>query len=189
MATNEPVTRWPHDGGPPVARSPEASTGRLALHCVRRVVQLLVARQLHLDRGRVGQIEELTDGRRFTIYRESSSSEPCDGESLRLEMWFRLRWVPPGARLRAFLFERESILNTVLYAGFEGYRTKLWTFDHVTMEYAGIYEWRGREAAERYGRYAMSMLTPLSVPGSCGYRALPVAQISEEPGRSGERLG
>lgn len=141
---------------------------RPAMHCVVRVARLLAGRELHLHRGRIGESVELPDGRRFVIYRESSSSEPCEGDPVRLAMWFRLKGVPPGARVRAFLFERESILNTVLYAGFEGYRTKLWTVNHETNEYAGFYNWRDREAAERYVRYALTMLRPISVPGSLG---------------------
>jgi hypothetical protein len=132
------------------------------------VVHLLARRRLHLHRERIGDVVSLPDGRRFRIYRESSSSEPHSGRQVTLMMWFRLRWVPPGARLRAYLFERESILNTMLYAGFEGYRTKLWTVDHTTNDYAGFYTWCGREAAERYSWYAMRMLRPISVPGSLG---------------------
>lgn len=141
---------------------------RQALHCVGRVAGLLARRELHLHHDRIGDTVALADGRRFVIYRESSSSEPCAGEPVTMAMWFRLRGVPPGARVRAFLFERESILNTALYAGFEGYRTKLWTVDHATNDYAGFYNWTGRREAERYARYAMRMLRPISVIGSLG---------------------
>jgi hypothetical protein len=149
------------------ATSEQAALGP-ALRCVVQVVLLLARRQLHLDRSHVGSTVAVDDGREFVVYRESSSSAPSEGELLALAMWFRLRWVPPGARVRAFLFERESILNTVLYAGFAGYRTKLWTVNHQTNDYAGFYTWKGREQAERYTRYAMRMLGPISVPGSLG---------------------
>lgn len=154
-------------------RAPADALGRrevahLALHCVGRVARLLARRELHLHHDRIGDTVALADGRRFVVYRESSSSEPCDGEPVTMTMWFRLRWVPPGARMRAFLFERESILNTALYAGFEGYRTKLWTVDPETNDYAGFYTWRGRPDAERYAHYAMRMLRPISVVGSLG---------------------
>ena len=139
---------------------------RSAAHCLARVGQLLARRQLHLQRDRLGTVVEVDDGRCFTIFRESSSSEPCTGEPMRLAIWFHLRWMPRGARVRAFLFERESILNTLLYAGFEGYRTKLWTVDRDSYDYAGFYTWRGRADAERYARYAVRMLRPISVPGS-----------------------
>jgi hypothetical protein len=144
------------------------TTTKLALRCLQRVAVLLARRRLHLHRQRIGETVALEDGRSFVIYRDSSSSDTGSGELLAVTMWFRLRWVPPGARLRAFLFERESILNTLLYAGFEGYRTKLWTVDHETNDYAGFYTWQGREAAETYMAYAMTMLRPLSEPGTLG---------------------
>jgi hypothetical protein len=150
-------------------RSVDRRTVRSAFHCLGRVARLLARRQLHLHRSLVGRRVEMADGRCFTIYRESSSSEPCDGAPVSLAMWFHLRGVPTGARFRAYLFERESILNTALYAGFEGYRTKLWTVDRSTNDYAGFYTWRGREQAERYAAYAMRMLAPISVPGSLGH--------------------
>jgi hypothetical protein len=141
---------------------------RMARHCALRVVRLLARRQLHLHRGRVGDTVELPDGRPFVVYRETSSSEPCDGELVTFTIWFHLRGVPPGARIRGFLFERESILNTILFAGVEGYRTKLWTVNLTTNDYAGFYTWRGRAAAERYTRYMTAILRPLAVPGSLG---------------------
>jgi hypothetical protein len=161
----------PHDAALP--RLDRATTARLAAHCLGRVATLLWRGQLHLHLERIGDTVETDDGRPFVIYRDSSSGEtgpgaPDDGALLAVTMWFRLRWVPPGARVRAFLFERESILNTLLYAGFEGYRTKLWTADHRTNDYAGFYTWGGREEAERYLAYAMTMLRPLSVPGTLG---------------------
>jgi hypothetical protein len=142
---------------------------RLALHCAVRVAQLLARRQLHLSRNRIGETVETPDGRRFIVFRESSSSEPGDGRLVTLAVWFHLRGMPARARLRRFLFERESILNTVLFAGFEGYRTKLWAVDPRTNDYAGLYTWCGRESAERYARYITAVLRPLSVRGSVGY--------------------
>ena len=142
---------------------------RLALQCAGRVAQLLARRRLHLSRRRIGETVETPDGRRFTVFRESSSSEPGDGQLVTLAVWFHLRGMPAGAPIRAFLFERESILNTILFAGFQGYRTKLWAVDHQSNDYAGLYTWCGREAAEHYARYITAVLRPLSVSGSVGY--------------------
>jgi hypothetical protein len=173
--TSSPSARRASTGArPSSAAAPARATDEallpLAAGCVLRVIGLLARRQLHLHRDLVGATVVVRDGRQFRIYRESSSSEPGHGDVMALAMWFHLRWMPPGARLRAFLFERESMLNTVLYAGFEGYRAKLWTVDRETNDYAGFYLWRDGDAAERYARYAMRMLRPLSVPGSVGCR-------------------
>jgi hypothetical protein len=70
--------------------------------------------------------------------------------------------------VRRYLFERESILNTLLFAGFPGYRVKLWMVDPDTADYAGLYLWEGRDRAQRYATYITAVLGPLSVRGSVG---------------------
>jgi len=84
-------------------------------------------------------------------------------------VWFRLRAIPPGARIRRWLFERLCILNTVLFAGFEGYLLKLWMVNPMTSDYAGLYSWESADTADRYGTYITAILRPLSQPGSVGY--------------------
>ena len=109
-----------------------------------------------------------------------------------LAVWFHLRFVPAGGRIRRFVFERESILNTLLYAGFDGYRVKLWMVDPVTSDYAGLYAWQGVDETERYAAYITTVLRPLSTPGSVGYeilsqeldRYLADADTTVRPGRS-----
>ena len=133
---------------------------------------LLAHRRLHLRHGNVGLSAALPDGHRYVVFRETCCDLGDLAESVTLAVWFHLRLVPAGARLRRFAFERESILNTVLYAGFEGYRVKLWMVDPVTSDYAGLYAWSDA-AADRYARYITRVLEPLSVPRSVGYEILP----------------
>ncbi len=106
----------------------------------------------------------LADGRRFEIFRDTFRDREIgtSGEIVTLEVRFRLRGIPAGSRLRRWLFERESILNTLLFAGFDGYVEKLWMVDPVSCEYAGLYRWVGRDAAEGYRRYIVRVLRPLS---------------------------
>ncbi len=74
--------------------------------------------------------------------------------------------------MRRYLFERTSLVNTVLFAGFAGYRVKLWMVDPRTADYAGLYSWRSAEEAERYAHYIVRILSPLSRPGTVGYEVL-----------------
>ncbi len=143
-----------------------------ALRCATRVVALLARRSLHLTRRHVGAAAYLPDGRKYLVFRETSCGTGDLDDTVTLAVWFHLRGVPAGARIRRFLFERESILNTILYAGFEGYRVKLWMVDPVSSDYAGLYAWHGADAARRYARYITSVLRPLSVRGSVGYEML-----------------
>jgi hypothetical protein len=140
-----------------------------ACRCAVRVVVLIAHRCLHLRRGNVGATAELPDGRRFVVFRETTCDQGALDDSVTLAVWFHLRFVPAGGRFRRFLFERESILNTLLYAGFDGYRVKLWMVDPATSDYAGLYAWSDAELAERYARYITAVLRPLSVAGSVGY--------------------
>ena len=152
--------------------------------CAVRVIGLLTKHQLRIRLGNRGARARLPDGRELTVFRETT----CDGGSLdgtvTLAVWFRLRAIPAGARLRRHLFERESILNSIIYAGFEGYRVKLWMVDPATSDYAGLYAWQGREAAASYARYIATVLRPLSDPGSVGY-AIVDASLDEYLDESG----
>jgi hypothetical protein len=142
--------------------------------CAAQVLRLMARHRLQIRNGNVGKPVRLPDSREFVVFRETT----CDGGDLEgtvtLAVWFHLRGVPGGARLRRFLFERESILNTILYAGFAGYRVKLWMVDPVTSDYAGLYAWRDRESASAYARYIATVLRPLSRPGSVGYEIVEV---------------
>lgn len=115
----------------------------------------------------------LPDGRTFNVFRESI----CDGDSgegrVSLAVWFHLRGIPAGSRVRRFLFERLCLVNTLLFAGFDGYRVKLWMVNPNTADYAGLYSWRSAEEAEVYARYIVGVLSPLSTSGSVGYQLFP----------------
>jgi hypothetical protein len=148
-----------------------AFAGQL-LRCAGRVVRLLWARRLHIDSTWMTSAARLPDGREFSVFRQTTCDGEVPGGDVTLAVWFHLRYLPPGARFRRWLFERESILNTILYAGAPGYRIKLWMVDPATCDYAGLYAWHGAEAAERYGRYICTILRPLSEPGSVGFELI-----------------
>ena len=75
--------------------------------------------------------------------------------------------------MRRFLFERLCLVNTLLFAGFDGYRVKLWMVDPDTSDYAGLYSWRSAEEAELYARYIVGVLSPVCTAGSVGYQVVP----------------
>lgn len=142
------------------------------VRCAGRVVVLLLRRQLHLRRARLGTVIVLDSGEAFRVFRETTSDAAGPEPEVRLLVRFHLRGTSPTHPWRSWLFERESILNTVLYAGCDGFRDKLWLVDRITADYAGLYVWAGREAALRYGDYISAVLRPLSTPGSVSFRLL-----------------
>jgi hypothetical protein len=137
--------------------------------CAVATARLLGRHQLHLHRENLGRRAALPDGREFVVFRESTCESGALDDTLTLAVWFHLWAVPSEARWREWAFERESILNTVLFAGFDGYRVKLWMVDPATFDYAGLYAWHGVDAAQHYATYITTVLRPLSVGGSVGY--------------------
>jgi hypothetical protein len=130
-------------------------------------MRLLARRRLHIDRSQVGRHVQTQRGT-YEVFRATScdSSEPG---TVTLLVWFHLRTIPAGARWRRAAFERLSILNTPLFAGFPGYLVKLWMVDPASSDYAGLYSWTTGAEAEHYGGYITSLLAPLSTPGSVGF--------------------
>jgi hypothetical protein len=143
------------------------------VRCAARTTGLLLRGHLHVGNERRGREVAFPNGSRFVVFRETCSDLPPVAPPVLLVVHFRLRFVPPGARLRRWLFERESILNTLLFAGCDGYITKLWMVNPATSEYAGMYAWAGAERARGYGDYITAVLRPLAVPGSLSYTVDP----------------
>jgi hypothetical protein len=133
---------------------------------------LLLRSQLHLRSNRVGDRVSLPDGRTFTVFRESTRDGDQTPE-VTLAVWFHLRSIPSSGHVRRFLFERLCLANTLLFAGFDGYRVKLWMVDPGSADYAGLYAWRSADEAEVYARYIVGVLSPISTRGSVGSVILP----------------
>jgi hypothetical protein len=146
--------------------------------CAARVAALLVSGRLHLHRNRIGQVVALPDGRRFEVFRESSCDTTAPAPMI-LAVWFRLRAIPPGARVRRWLFERACIVNTILFAGCDGFLVKLWMVDPRTSDYAGLYAWRSAPEAARYGRYITRILRPWCAPGTVGFELVESLTLDE----------
>jgi hypothetical protein len=71
------------------------------------------------------------------------------------------------------LFQKESVLNTPIFAGFPGFLSKLWLTDDENFVYRGIYEFDGAQRAESYAQVLCRLLAPVTMPGSVDYRVFP----------------
>ncbi|MCC3313086.1 hypothetical protein [Nocardia africana] len=138
--------------------------------CAVMTAGLLARHRVHYPAENVGTWLSFGDGTSAYVFRETvvdriPSPEPCV-----LLVCFQLR----GVRGRGHAwFRRESILNTVLFAGFPGLISKLWLAHDQRGVYRGLYEWDGAASAEAYARALWRVLAPVSVPGSIDYRVLP----------------
>lgn len=148
--------------------------GTLAWPAIARstatTARLLATRRLHLPRARVGRELGFADGATTRVFRETVVDGPPPREPCVLVVAFRLRAVRGRGHA---LFRVESILNTPLFAGFPGLRSKLWLDADQQDTYRGFYEWDGADRARAYARSLWRVLALVSVPGSIHYRVLP----------------
>lgn len=131
---------------------------------------MLARRDLRLPREYVGLRVGFADGTTGEVYRETKVDRSPPADPCVLVVSFRLRGVR-GKGHRAF--EVESILNTLLFAGFPGLVSKLWMAHDENDTYRGLYEWDGPRAAEDYARSLWRVLELVSEPGSIDFRVLP----------------
>lgn len=137
--------------------------------CVGTSARMLVQREIHHPRDKVGQSLGFADGTTSRVYRETAVArdaiDPCV-----LVVSFRLCAVRGRAHVA---FERESLLNTPLFVGFPGFTSKLWLAHDENDVYRGVYEWDDPAAAEHYARSLWRVLALVSCRGSIDFRVLP----------------
>jgi hypothetical protein len=152
---------------PPLAYS---AAVRALARCFIATARLVGQRRMHLPSQRVGMRLRFTDGTSAWVFRETVVDRDPTVDPCVLVVEFRLRVVRGRGHA---LFRRESLLNTLLFAGFPGLVSKLWLADDEHGRYRGLYEWDGPRLAESYARALWRVLALVSVPGSIHYVVLP----------------
>jgi len=143
---------------------------------VLRFWLLLVTRRLHQPRRHVGGRIRFANGSSAVVFRETVADQTRSIAPASLVVEFRL-WAVHGWAHR--LFQRESALNTPLFAGFPGFVSKLWLTQDENEVYRGIYEWDGAARAESYAEALRWILALVAVPGSIAYHVVPGETRSE----------
>lgn len=143
-----------------VARSAIATAGMVA------------SGRLAQPRDHIGTEITFADGTRSVVFRETVARTGRQVEPVVLVVCFRLRYIGRN-RLAHWVFRRTCVVNTPLFAGFPGFRTKLWLADRDGGDYRGIYDWDGAAAAEHYAMALCRVLAPVSVSGSVRWRVIP----------------
>lgn len=138
--------------------------------CFASTVRLLAQRRMHLPRDRAGMRLRFADGTSGRVYRETVVDRDPALDPCVLVVEFRLRAVRGRGHAA---FRLESVLNTLLFAGFPGFVSKLWLAHDERGRYRGVYEWDGPRLAENYARALWRVLALVSVPGSVHYVVLP----------------
>jgi hypothetical protein len=138
--------------------------------CIGRTAAMLFHDRLHEPADNVGREVRWADGTSSRVYRETvgdhESAEPCT-----LVVRFRLRGVRRPVWHALFRFVSEA--NTVLFAGFPGFVSKLWFAADENGVYRGAYDWDGVAAAHAYVRALWWALMVVSVRSSIEHVVVP----------------
>lgn len=161
-------------------RGPVAAFARSAVATGR----LLAAGRLASPRTYLDRRLGFADGTTSLVFRETAVRGRDPRDPAVLVVQFRLRAFGHRRWLHA-LFRRECILHTPLFAGFPGFKSKLWISDTTTGTYRGLYEWDGAERAVDYADHLVRLLIPLSTRGSVRYHVIPGIQRRDLFGASG----
>ena len=138
--------------------------------CTVNTARLIWRRRMHLPSQRVGMRLHFADGTSAPVFRETIVDRRATADPCVLVVEFRLRAVRGRGHAA---FRRESLFNTLLFAGFPGFVSKLWLADDERGRYRGLYEWDGPRLAENYARALWRVLALVSVRGSIHYVVLP----------------
>jgi hypothetical protein len=141
------------------------------LRCALSTLILLIRGQIRMPRAMVGREIVFADGSTSRVYRETVLRARGESPQVVLAVRFRLRLIGSNAAGHA-LFRWESLLNTLLFAAHQGFRTKLWLTDRDTGYYRGVYEWQDAESATAYAEVLWVVLEPWVETGSFGYRVI-----------------
>lgn len=149
---------------------PYPAASSALIRCIAGTVRLLWRRRLHLPAENVGMRIRFADGSSARVYRETTADRRDTQDPCVLVVEFRLRAVRGWGHA---VFRWESMLNTLLFAGFPGFVSKLWLANDELGRYRGLYEWDSPRRAEAYARALWRVLALVSVPGSIRYIVLP----------------
>lgn len=150
---------------------------RLAAASLRGYTRLLRRSQLRLQQTGLGLRYRLFDGRCYQVFRDTIAPSDDQPPTV-IEVTFELKLIG-SARAPHWLFQRLCILTTPFWSGFDGFAVKLWMVHPETCRYAGIYQWGGAAAAQRYLDFLLPVLRVVSVPGSVSYRLHPHTALAD----------
>lgn len=163
-------------------------TTRAVARSAAATLRLVFGGQLAMPRSLVGGRITFADGTTSTVFRETAARLPDAGEPAVLVVSFQLRGFGRSRILHA-AFRRECVLHTPLFAGFPGFRSKLWLADTAAWTYRGLYEWDGAAPAEGYASQLMRILRPVCLPGAVAFHVTTGVGRDEALGRPGTALG
>lgn len=161
-------------------RETTAATVRRFTRSAVKTVRLLAGGRLRSPHAWLGRRLTFADGTTSVVFRETAAVGMAVADPAVLVVQFRLRLICTN-RLAHALFWRECLLHTPLFAGFPGFRTKLWLSDLQTGVYRGVYEWDGADRAVAYAETLARLLRLVSQRGYVRYHVVPGLRRNDLP--------
>ena len=120
----------------------------------------------------VGAMLSFRDGTTSRVFRETLVVGATTADPVLLVIGFRLAFLDDLGPLHAG-FRRECLIHAPLFAGFRGFRSKLWLADEDTRIYRGVYQWDGARDAASYAARMVGLLAPFSNRGTARSHVVP----------------
>lgn len=133
--------------------------------------QLMAAGRLSRPRTHLARPLAFADGTTSYVFRETAIRDVPTTDPAVLVVGFRLRMIGTSPVWHT-LFRRECVLHTPLFAGFPGFRSKLWLTDPRTGVYLGLYEWDGADLAVDYAETLARLLRIVSTRRSVSHHVV-----------------
>lgn len=140
--------------------------------------RMSVSHRLMRPSDHVGDTLTFEDGTSSRVFRETRVADVATAAPALIVIKFRLAFLGDLAPLHA-AFRRECLIHTPLFAGFRGFRSKLWLEDRRTRIYRGIYEWDGAEEAAAYAARMVGLLAPFANRGTAQAHIVPGLTLSD----------
>jgi hypothetical protein len=131
-------------------------------------ISLVGSRSLHTGKKHLGDSYAASDGKTYAVFRETASDKEYGEREVTLIIGFRLKLIGKN-RFLHWLFRRLCVLDTPIWVGFNGFKTKYWMVRPAANDYLGLYRYQGKGNAQRYAEYICSILRPISTDGSVWY--------------------
>ncbi len=144
--------------------------------CVIKTFVLLVGHEISQPTDHLGQVLRFEDDSGGRVYRQTTRRRAAVDSPVLLVVGFRLRWVRGRGHA---VFRAESLLNTPLFVGFPGFRSKLWLAHDANGVYRGVYQWNDARLADDYVRALWWVLALVSAPGSIQYAVIPGLRLGD----------
>ncbi|MFI5049424.1 MAG: hypothetical protein ACHQEA_06110 [Gaiellales bacterium] len=139
---------------------------------VREWARMSVGHELEQPTENVGATLVFADGTTSRVFRETRLLDAATAHPTVLVIAFRLAFLDDLAPLHTG-FRHECLIHTPLFAGFRGFRSKLWLDDRRTRVYRGVYQWDGADDAVAYAGRMVGLLAPFSNRGTARSHVVP----------------